>query len=101
VEHEGARIAWKAWGERGAPGVILVHGGTAHKGWWDAIGPLLAREGRRVVAPDLPGMGESDWREAYTMDDHAASARAAGWTAARSRRVRRCSPAIALAASPP
>jgi len=78
VTHDGARIAWKAWGERGAPGVILVHGGTAHKGWWDAIGPLLAREGRRVVAPDLPGMGESDWRDAYSMDDHAAAARAAG-----------------------
>ncbi len=78
VLHDGARIAWKAWGDRGAPGVILVHGGTAHKGWWDAIGPLLAREGRRVVAPDLPGMGESDWREAYSMDDHAACAQAAG-----------------------
>lgn len=78
VTHDGARIAWKAWGQRGAPGVILVHGGTAHKGWWDAIGPLLAREGRRVVAPDLPGMGESEWRETYTLDDHAASARAAG-----------------------
>lgn len=77
VDHDGASIAWKAWGERGAPGVILVHGGTAHKGWWDAIGPMLAREGRRVVAPDLPGMGESDWREAYSMDDHAACARAA------------------------
>lgn len=77
VEHDGARIAWKAWGARGAPGVILVHGGTAHKGWWDAIGPLLARAGRRVVAPDLPGMGESDWRDAYSMGDHAASARAA------------------------
>lgn len=76
--HDGIEIAWKAWGERGAPGVILVHGGTAHKGWWDAIGPLLARQGRRVVAPDLPGMGESGWREAYTMDDHAAAARAGG-----------------------
>ncbi len=78
VEHDGISIAWKAWGERGAPGLILVHGGTAHKGWWDAIGPLLAREGRRVVAPDLPGMGESGWRDAYSMDDHAAAARAGG-----------------------
>ncbi|MCP2671419.1 alpha/beta hydrolase [Maricaulaceae bacterium EIL42A08] len=78
ASHDGIDIAWKAWGERGAPGVILVHGGTAHKGWWDAIGPLLARQGRRVVAPDLPGMGESGWREAYTMDDHAAAARAGG-----------------------
>ncbi|MEO1039128.1 MAG: alpha/beta hydrolase [Pseudomonadota bacterium] len=77
TEHEGAQIAWKAWGERGAPGIILAHGGTAHKGWWDAIGPHLAASGRRVVAPDLPGMGQSDWRETYTMAIHAADALAA------------------------
>lgn len=77
IHRDGADIAFKAWGERGAPGVVLVHGGTAHKGWWDAIGPLLARQGRRVVAPDLAGMGESGWRDAYRMGDHALDIRAA------------------------
>lgn len=77
AKRDGTPLAWKAWGERGAPGVILVHGGTAHKGWWDAIGPFLAAEGRRVVAPDLAGMGESGWREVYSMDDHAADVLAA------------------------
>ena len=74
AERDGTRLAWKAWGERGKPGLLLVHGGTAHKGWWDALGPYLAREGggRRVVAADLAGMGESGWREVYTMDDPAA-----------------------------
>lgn len=67
----GSTIAWKAWGTRGAPGLILAHGGTAHKGWWDAIGPYLAREGYRVVAPDLAGMGDSGWRDTYSMEDHA------------------------------
>ncbi|MCR9129788.1 MAG: alpha/beta hydrolase [Alphaproteobacteria bacterium] len=67
---EGDQTAWKAWGERGRPGLVLIHGGTAHKGWWDAIGPFLAREGWRVVAPDLPGMGESSWREEYTLEHH-------------------------------
>lgn len=73
ADRDGVSLAWKAWGERGKPGVLLVHGGTAHKGWWDAIGPFLAKEGggRRVVAADLSGMGESGWREVYTMDDHA------------------------------
>lgn len=71
AEHLGSTLAWKAWGQRGAPGLILVHGGTAHKGWWDSIGPFLAAEGYRVVAPDLAGMGDSGWREAYSMDDHA------------------------------
>jgi pimeloyl-ACP methyl ester carboxylesterase len=67
---DGDQIVWKAWGERGRPGLVLIHGGTAHKGWWDAIGPFLAREGWRVVAPDLPGMGESSWREEYTLEHH-------------------------------
>ena len=77
VERAGAKLAWKAWGERGQPALVLIHGGTAHKGWWDAIGPFLAREGRRVIAPDLAGMGESGWRDVYTMDDHALDTRAA------------------------
>lgn len=74
----GAHLAWKAWGQRGQPAVLLVHGGTAHKGWWDALGPFLADAGYRVVAPDLAGMGESGWRETYTMADHAADMMAAG-----------------------
>ena len=77
VERAGTRLVWKAWGERGAPGLILIHGGTAHKGWWDALGPFLARQGRRVVAPDLAGMGESGWREVYALTDHAEDMRAA------------------------
>ncbi|MGJ3231852.1 MAG: alpha/beta fold hydrolase [Oceanicaulis sp.] len=75
---EDGEIVWKAWGTRGDPGLVLIHGGTAHKGWWDALGPFLARQRRRVVAPDLPGMGESSWREAYTLQNHAEAV----WTAA-------------------
>jgi len=71
-------LAWKAWGERGQPGVLLIHGGTAHKGWWDAIAPFVAKAGYRVVAPDLAGMGQSGWRETYTMGEHARDMIAAG-----------------------
>ncbi|KAA5803417.1 alpha/beta hydrolase [Alkalicaulis satelles] len=77
VEREGASLAWKAWGRRGDPALVLIHGGTAHKGWWDALGPFLAAQGRRVIAPDLAGMGESGWRDVYTMAGHAADMRAA------------------------
>ena len=63
VAVEGASVHWKAWGERGAPGMMLVHGGVAHKDWWDSIAPFLA-ETRRVVALDLSGMGDSDHRDA-------------------------------------
>lgn len=78
AEREGTTLAFKAWGERGLPGVLLLHGGTAHKGWWDAIGPFVAEAGYRVVAPDLAGMGESGWREVYTMADHGADMIEAG-----------------------
>jgi pimeloyl-ACP methyl ester carboxylesterase len=37
---------------------ILIHGG-AHGGWcWDRLRPELEKLGHRVLAPDLPGMGD-------------------------------------------
>tara|TARA_R110000744_G_scaffold125730_11_gene231731 strand:- start:26052 stop:26999 length:948 start_codon:yes stop_codon:yes gene_type:complete len=74
---DNATIHWKAWGETGLPGLILVHGGVAHKDWWDSIAPFLA-ETRRVVALDLSGMGDSDHRDAYRMDTYALEAITAG-----------------------
>jgi pimeloyl-ACP methyl ester carboxylesterase len=59
----GARVAVRAWGPAGAPGVVLVHGGAAHSGWWDHVGPLLSAH--RVVALDLTGHGDSDRRPEY------------------------------------
>jgi pimeloyl-ACP methyl ester carboxylesterase len=72
-----ASISWKAWGKRGKPGLILIHGGVAHKQWWDALGPHLGRR-RRVVAVDLTGMGDSDWRDEYRMELYAEEVRTAG-----------------------
>src|SRR5829696_5299659 len=65
VEVSGATIRYRAWGEPGRPGVVLVHGGAAHSGWWDHIGPQLA--GARVVALDLSGYGDSGRRDTYGM----------------------------------
>ena len=48
-------------GESGSP-VLLLHGGgidSARLSWGGVIGPL-AESGHLVVAPDLPGYGESD-----------------------------------------
>ena len=67
VSAEGTSIAYRAWGERSAPGIVLVHGGAAHSRWWDHIAPLLA-PGRRVVALDLSGHGDSGRRETYSLD---------------------------------
>jgi len=78
---DGARITFRSWGERGAPGLILVHGGAAHAGWWDHIAPRYAGS-RRVVALDLSGHGDSDWRDTYRIatwaDEVAAVADVAG-----------------------
>src|SRR5215218_11469332 len=76
----GARVAHRVWGPVGAPGVVLVHGGAAHSGWWDHVAPLLT--GHRVVALDLTGHGDSDRRASYPMhhwaDEVVAVADAAG-----------------------
>ena len=81
IEVDGAKIDTLAWGRRGAPGLILLHGGMAHADWWSFIAPLLAGE-RRVVAPTFSGMGRSGWRDAYTFSQFAREAcetgRAAG-----------------------
>lgn len=60
----GAKVHARVWGDRARQGLVLVHGGSAHSGWWDHIAPQLARS-YRVVAIDLTGHGDSERREAY------------------------------------
>lgn len=79
VEVEEVGISWKAWGKRGQPGLMLVHGGVAHKQWWDAIAPFLSTN-RRVVAIDLSGMGDSGHREVYRMPLYAEEVQAVAET---------------------
>jgi len=64
---EGARIHYQRWGDRSKPGLLLVHGNGAHAHWWDFVAPYLS-EDYHVVAMTFSGMGDSDWRESYTMD---------------------------------
>ena len=66
VTVDGARIRYRAWGKPGQ-GVILIHGGAAHAGWWDHIAPFLAAE-HRVVSIDLSGHGDSDRRDQYSLE---------------------------------
>ena len=77
VEVEGARLEVLAWGERGRPGLILLHGGAAHAHWWSFIAPFFAQT-HRVVAPTFSGMGGSDWRDAYAFEQFVREAREAG-----------------------
>lgn len=43
-----------------APSVVLVHGFAGDKENWDAVAQHLLKQGLHVVAPDLPGFGQSD-----------------------------------------
>ncbi|MBB3664678.1 pimeloyl-ACP methyl ester carboxylesterase [Prauserella sediminis] len=61
---DDGKVHLRCWGAEHHPGVVLVHGGSAHSGWWDHIAPLLAQH-RRVVAVDLSGHGDSAARESY------------------------------------
>jgi pimeloyl-ACP methyl ester carboxylesterase len=66
IEVDGVRISYRAWGKTGDPVAVLVHGGAAHAGWWDHVGPHLA-SGHRVVAIDLSGHGDSGHRRTYAL----------------------------------
>ena len=68
-------IKYRAWGRRGQPLIVLVHGAAAHAGWWDHLAPYLARE-HRVVAVDLSGHGDSGRRPIYHMATWASEVRA-------------------------
>jgi pimeloyl-ACP methyl ester carboxylesterase len=70
VRVAGVPVRYRAWGVRESPGIVLVHGGAAHSRWWDHVAPLLAN-GRRVVALDLSGHGDSGRRDRYDLDSWA------------------------------
>ncbi|MEV5004024.1 alpha/beta fold hydrolase [Nocardioides sp. LML1-1-1.1] len=64
LEFAGADIAYRRWDGPGEQGVLLVHGGAANARWWDVVAPRLGRG--PVVAIDLSGHGDSDWRSNYS-----------------------------------
>jgi pimeloyl-ACP methyl ester carboxylesterase len=53
----GGRLAWRQWGA-GRP-LLLLHGASGSWAHWVRNVPALAAR-RRVLAPDLPGFGDSD-----------------------------------------
>jgi pimeloyl-ACP methyl ester carboxylesterase len=74
----GIPYAALEWGDpRGRP-LVLVHGlGSSARNWW-RIGPALATTGRRVVAPDQAGHGETGhWAGHHRFRDNARDM--AGW----------------------
>ena len=56
------RVAYTEWGPPDAEQVVvLVHGLTRNSRDFDYLARRLAHKGMRVLAPDLPGRGRSDW----------------------------------------
>lgn len=83
AEVHGAKIRYSAWGEASRRGLVFIHGGRAHRNWWRPFAPFFA-ERYRVVAYDISGLGDSDWRARYSLncaiDELFAVVRAAGAT---------------------
>jgi pimeloyl-ACP methyl ester carboxylesterase len=72
----GADIEMLTWGERGKPGLLLLHGATAHARWWSPIAPFFADD-YRIAATSWTGMGYSGWRPKYGFDTWVAEVQAA------------------------
>ncbi len=75
VESKGSKLEMLTWGQVGKPGLLLVHGNSAHADWWSFIAPSLAVD-YRVASISLAGMGASDWRATYAFQDFAEDAEA-------------------------
>ena len=60
--HGFTRVAYFEWGPPDAAQVVVcVHGLTRNARDFDFLARRLAAKGMRVVAPDLPGRGKSQW----------------------------------------
>jgi len=64
-------INYLRWGAEASkrPGILFIHGASAHAHWWDFIAPFFAAD-RPIAAIDLSGMGDSGWRESYGSKVH-------------------------------
>lgn len=56
---EGRQVHYLEWGALGAPPVVCLHGGAQTAYMYEALGAAL-RGRYHVLAPDLPGHGDSD-----------------------------------------
>jgi pimeloyl-ACP methyl ester carboxylesterase len=50
--------------------IVLIHGLGDEADTWRHIFPLLTGAGYRVIAPDLPGFGRSNWKGRISMRGH-------------------------------
>ena len=66
---KGLKTNYKALGE-GKP-LLILHGWGSRSDNWQKVGEALAKNGIKVVIPDLPGFGQSDKPlTAWNLDDY-------------------------------
>src|SRR3989454_10891836 len=65
VHVDGKLVAYRRWGTRGTP-IILLGGFVVPSSVWDGVGKRLARD-HRVFALDLPPFGYTERRGPYTL----------------------------------
>ena len=70
VQVDGVDIHGFSWGDPSKPGVVLLHGMMAHARCWAFVAPLLAKD-YHLAALDFSGMGDSGWRDSYSLEQRA------------------------------
>ena len=66
LDVDGDRGSYLRWHTGRPKSLVFVHGGGAHAHWWDHLAPKF--RDYDVVALDLLGHGDSDWRHDYSQD---------------------------------
>lgn len=61
------RLAYRTWGQAGAPPLVLLHALGEQSSDWAQVARELASSWH-VYAPDLRGHGASDWAGPYTIE---------------------------------
>jgi len=67
IQVGGVPIHYLEWGDRAKPGIVFVHGGSAHAHWWAHLAPMFT-ERYHPVAIDMSGHGDSGRRTDYAFD---------------------------------
>ncbi len=70
VDVDGCAVHYLLWRNPGKPGLLLVHGNSGSAYWWSFLAPFLARD-YQVAAICLSGMGDSGWRQHYSLETYA------------------------------
>ena len=60
--HDGRTLGYAEFGDGGGRPVVLVHGAPGYGLYWQALPDFPFMPGLRLIAPDRPGYGRSDFK---------------------------------------